>query len=79
MITISFAEYEAMQVQLDAKTAECRIKPFLMRQKNFLFCNTLGGTQSNAVLYSLIETAKETGLDPYRYLLWVLECAPELV
>lgn len=49
-----------------------------MDRKNFWFCNTPGGAQSSAVLYSLIETAKETGLDPYRYLLWVLECAPEL-
>lgn len=24
------------------------------------------------MIYSLIETAKETGLDPYRYLVWAL-------
>jgi len=30
------------------------------------------------VTYSLIETAKENGLDPYRYLLWVLQNAPQL-
>lgn len=30
------------------------------------------------MIYSLIETAKENGLDPYRYLLWVLHTAPEL-
>ena len=33
---------------------------------------------SSAVIYSLIETAKENGLDPYRYLLWVLQNAPQL-
>ena len=59
--------------------AERSIKPFVMGRKNFLFCNTPGGAKSSAVLYSLIETAKETGLDPYRYLLWVLERAPKLV
>lgn len=58
--------------------AERSIKPFVMGRKNFLFCNTPGGAQSSAVLYSLMETAKETGLDPYRYLRWVLERAPEL-
>ena len=58
--------------------AERSIKPFVMGRKNFLFCNTPGGAKSSAVLYSLIETAKETGLDPYRYLLWVLERAPKL-
>jgi hypothetical protein len=36
------------------------------------------GAQSNAVIYSLIETAKERSLDPYRYLLWVLKSAPAL-
>jgi hypothetical protein len=30
------------------------------------------------VIYSLIETAKENSLDPYRYLLWVLKSAPAL-
>ena len=30
------------------------------------------------MIYSLIETAKENGLDPYRYLLWVLRNAPGL-
>ena len=29
-------------------------------------------TKASAVIYSLIETAKEIGLDPYRYLLWIL-------
>lgn len=33
--------------------------------------------RSNAVIYSLIETAKENDLDPYRYLVWLLHNAPE--
>ncbi|MEG0597693.1 MAG: transposase domain-containing protein, partial [Oscillospiraceae bacterium] len=28
------------------------------------------------MIYSLIETAKENGLDPYRYLLWIFRTAP---
>ena len=43
-----------------------------------LFANTPAGAQSSAVIYSLIETAKANGLDPYRYLLWVLRNAPQL-
>ena len=66
------------RLELSNNRAERSIKPFVMGRKNFLFCNTPGGAQSSAVLYSLIETAKETGLDPYRYLQWVLERAPEL-
>ena len=30
------------------------------------------------VIYSLIETAKENDLDPYRYLVWLLHNAPGL-
>ena len=33
------------------------------------------GAQSSAVIYSLIETAKENGLDPYGYLVSVFEKA----
>ena len=58
--------------------AERSIKPFVMGRKNWLFANTPGGAQSSSVIYSLIETAKENGLDPYRYLLWVLRCASAL-
>ena len=46
--------------------------------ENWLFANTPGGAQASSVIYSLIETAKENGLDPYRYLLWVLRNAPVL-
>ena len=27
------------------------------------------------MIFSLIETAKENGLDPYRYLSWLMSCA----
>ena len=57
--------------------AERSIKPFVIDRKNFLFANTPEGAQSSAVIFSLIETAKENGLDPYRYLLWVLTEAPK--
>lgn len=43
-----------------------------------LSANTVGGVQDSAVIYSLIETAKENDLDPYRYLLWVLRNVPGL-
>ena len=54
------------------------MKPFVMGRKNWLFANTPGGAQASSVIYSLIETAKENSLDPYRYLLWVLRNAPQL-
>ena len=49
-----------------------------MGRKNWLFANTPGGAQASAAIYSLIETAKENGLNPYQYLLWLLQNAPGL-
>ena len=66
------------RLELSNNRAERSIKPFVMGRKNFLFANTPGGAQTSATIYSLIETAKETGLDPYRYLKWVFEQAPVL-
>ena len=66
------------RLELSNNRAERSIKPFVMGRKNWLFANTPGGAQASAVIYSLIETAKENNLDPYQYLLWVLRNAPSL-
>ena len=66
------------RLELSNNRAERSIKPFVMGRKNWLFANTPVGAQSSAVIYSLIETAKENKLDPHRYLLWVLQSAPVL-
>ena len=66
------------RLELSNNRAERSIKPFVMGRKNWLFANTPGGAQASAVIYSLIETAKENKLDPYKYLLWVLQSAPGL-
>lgn len=66
------------RLELSNNRAERSIKPFVMGRKNWLFANTPAGAKSSAVIYSLIETAKENGLDPYRYLCWVLGQAPRL-
>lgn len=58
--------------------AERSIKPFVIDRKNFLFANTPKGAKSSAVMFSLIETAKENGLDPYRFLSYVFDAAPNM-
>lgn len=54
------------------------IKPFVIGRKNFFFANTPLGVQACAVIYSLIETVKELGPDPFLYLTGVLDTAPAL-
>jgi len=55
---------------------ERSIKPFVIGRKNFLFANTPRGAKASAIMYSMIETAKENGLDPFAYLVWVFHTAP---
>ncbi len=66
------------RLELSNNRAERSIKPFVIDRKNFLFANTPGGARSSAVIFSLIQTAAENGLDPYRYLTWLLSSAPEM-
>ena len=66
------------RLELSNNRAERSIKPFVMGRKNWLFANTPGGAQASTVIYSLIETAKENKLGPYKYILWVLQSAPGL-
>ena len=58
--------------------AERSVKPFVISRKNFLFAKTAGGDEGSSIIFSLIETAKENKLNPYRYLAYVLQLAPEL-
>ena len=56
------------RIPLDNNPAENAIRPFVIGRKNWLFSHTTGGAQASAALYSLIETAKANGLQPYDYL-----------
>lgn len=66
------------RLDYDNNRAERAVKPFVIGRKNFLFCNSICGAESSSLIYSIIETAKENQLDPYRYLLYILETAPNL-
>ncbi len=60
------------RLEISNNRAERSIKPFVIDRKNFLFANTPKGATGSAVMFSLIQTAIENGLDPYRYLTWLL-------
>ncbi len=55
--------------------AENAIRPFVCGRKAWLFANTVNGADASALYYSLIETAKANGLNPYEYIWYVLEQA----
>ena len=49
-----------------------------MGRKGWLFCDSPKGADSSAIVYTLVETAKANGLDPYRYLERMLTELPYL-
>jgi len=64
------------QLEISNNRAERSIKPFVVDRKNFLFANTARGAKASAIVFSLIETAKENGLNPYAYLTYIFKNAP---
>jgi transposase len=53
---------------IDNNICENAIRPFVIGRRNWLFSDTVGGANASANLYSLIETAKANGIEPYQYL-----------
>jgi transposase len=60
----------------DNNLAENAIRPFVLGRKNWLFAATPDGAHASAALYSIIETAKANGLEPYWYLRHLFERLP---
>jgi len=60
----------------DNNLAENAIRPFVVGRKNWLFSGSPGGAKASAAIYSLIESAKANGLEPYRYLRHLFETLP---
>ena len=56
--------------------AENAIRPFVIGRKAWLFSDSPKGAQASAIHYSLIETAKANGLEPYAYLTQILKVLP---
>ena len=71
------AYLESAHLTLDNNMAENTIRPFVIGRKNWLFSGTPEGACASAAIYSLIETAKANGLEPYWYLRYLLENLPE--
>jgi transposase len=68
---------EAGYLPIDNNRAENAIRPFVIGRKNWLFSDTPKGATASAQLYSLVETAKANGQEPYMWLRHVLERLPQ--
>ena len=67
---------ERGDLPIDNNRCENAIRPFVVGRKGWLFSDTPAGAHASAVIYSLVETAKANGVEPYLWLLRVLTDLP---
>ena len=60
----------------DNNLVENAIRPFVVGRKAWLFAGSPDGARTSAAFFSLIETAKANGLEPYAYLRYIFENLP---
>ena len=82
-INYTYNEWKYLTVFLDHPEinisnclVENSIRPFAVGRKNWLFSNSVDGANASAMYYSLIETAKANGLEPFDYLNRMLDKLP---
>jgi len=64
------------RLELSNNRCERSVKSFVMGRKNWLFASSTEGAFASSIMYTLIETAKENGLNPFQYLKYLLEVLP---
>ena len=67
---------EAGHLPIDNNETERAIRPFAIGRRAWLFADTPAGAEASACLYSMVETAKANGLEPYTWLLKVMRGMP---
>lgn len=70
-----FVEHELLTP--DTNRVENAIRPFVVGRKNWEFSASPLGAHASAAIYSLIETAKANGHDPYRYFCYLFDELPK--
>jgi transposase len=64
------------RLEIDTNLAENAIRPFARGRRAWLFADTVSGAKASATFFSLVETAKANGLEPYAYLRRLFERLP---
>ncbi|MFT5533549.1 MAG: transposase, partial [Candidatus Paceibacteria bacterium] len=67
---------ERGDLPIDNNRCENAIRPFVVGRKAWLFSDTPAGAHASAVIYSLLQTAKANGVEPYLWLRRVLRELP---
>lgn len=64
------------QLRISNIMAENAIRPFAVGRRSWLFADTPAGANASAAHYSLIETARLHGIEPYAYLNTIFKAIP---
>ena len=59
--------------------AENALRPDVVERNSWLFADTPRGAHASATLYSLVESARANGLEPYHYLRYLFARLPEAI
>lgn len=66
------------RLTLDNNYAEREgIKDLVIGRKNWLFANTKAGAEVTCEVFSIVQTAMANGLDPYKYIVWLINELPQ--
>lgn len=65
------------KLSLDNNFTENRIRPFAVGRKNWLFSDSVAGAKASAMIYSIVQTARGNGLEPYAYMRHLLTELPK--
>jgi len=66
------------RVEIDNNLVENAIRPTAIGKKNWLFVGEAQAGERSAIIYTLIESCRRRGLDPYAYLREVLTRLPNM-
>ena len=66
------------RVEIDNNLVENAIRPTALGKKNWLFIGEAGAGEHSAIIYTVIESCRRRGIDPYAYLRDVLTRLPRM-
>jgi hypothetical protein len=65
------------RIDIDNNFTENRIRPFAIGRKNWLFSDSVAGAKASAMIYSILQSARGNGLEPYAYMRYLLTELPK--
>jgi hypothetical protein len=84
-VSYTLAQWESLEVylkepeiEIDNNLVENAIRPTALGKKNWLFFGDADAGERSAIIYSIIESCRRHGIEPYTYLRDVLTRLPTI-